>query len=139
MKRNKKVSRKMSVVTTRFTHTIIVLLMAFAMVILNLMASSKCRQLERNCGKKEEVLKKLDDDLQRETAHWEMMKTSEGLEAALRKHGLAMHYPNASQIIRMRANGTPMPGQLSLAKVAQRNKDLRTASYTPSRRTKRRR
>ncbi len=137
MRKNRKMPRKMSVVTTRFMHMGAVLLTLFVMVILNLLASSSCRQLERNYGKKEDLLKKLDDDYQRELAHWEVMKTSEGLEAALRKHGLSMHYPNASQIVRMRADGVPYSGQLSLAKAAQRAKGLATANYT-TRRTRRR-
>ncbi len=138
MRKNRKMPRKMSVVTVHFMHMGAVLMMLFVMVIVNLLASSSCNQLERSYGRKESQLKRLDDDLQRELAHWEAMKTSEGLETALRKHGLSMHYPNASQIVRMRADGRPYPGQLSLAKVAQRAKGVATAGYA-ARRVKRRR
>ncbi len=146
MKKNKKVSRKMSVVATHVVYFAGVGVMLFVMVILNWIASSNCRQLERDCIKKEEKLKTLDDSLQRETARWEEMKTAERLEVALRNHGLSMHYPNASQTIRMRDDGEPVPGQLSLAKAEQREKGLATANYSNNnknnasrRRTKRRR
>ncbi len=129
MRKNRKMTRKHSVVTAHFVHTVAILMMSFVMVLLNFVASSRCRQMEKDCGRKEALLKKLDDDLQRETAHWEVMKTSEGLEAALRKHGLSMHYPNASQNVHMRKDGTPVPGQLSLAKVAQRACGVATANY----------
>ncbi len=137
MRKNRKMSRRLSVVTVHFMHMGAVLLMLFVMVIMNLIASSSCRQQERIRVAKEETLKKLEDELHRETMRWEEMKTSERLEAALVKHGLSMHYPNASQIVRMRADGRPYPGQLSLAKAAQREKGVATANYP--RRGKRRR
>lgn len=117
MKKNRRMSRKLSVVTVHFMHLGAVLLTLFLMVIFNMVASSRCTQLERTLGQKRKVLERLDEEFERESARWEEMKTSERLEAALVKHGLSMHYPKASQIVRMRTNGTPYPGQLSISKL----------------------
>ncbi len=136
MKKNRKRSHKMSVVTERFMHMGVVIFMLFAMVILNLVASANCTELERAYIAKGEKLKKLEDELQRETARWEEMKTNERINAALKKHGLAMNYPSASQTIRMGKNGQPIRGQVSVAKLEQRKSGVATANY--SRTSKRR-
>jgi len=129
MKKNRKMSRKMSVVTVHFMHMGAVLLMLFVMVIVNLLASSSCKQLENACRVKEAELKKLEDEHERESAKWAGMTTNENLEKALLAHGLSMHPPRASQIVRMRRDGTPHPAQLSLAKAEQRARAASTASY----------
>ncbi len=137
MRKNRKMPRKMSVVTESFMHVGAVLFTLFIMVIVNIVASTKCVELERDYVRKEEALKKLDDEFLRETARWEEMKTNERINAALKKHGLAMDYPTASQTIRMGRDGLPRRGQVSVAKLEQRKAGVATASY--SRRTNRRR
>ncbi len=137
MKKNRKMSRKMSVVTVHFMHMGAVLLMLFVMVIVNLLASSSCKQLEKSFRDKELALKKLEDEKQRESAKWAEMTTSEKLEEALLKHGLSMHPPKAAQIVWMREDGTPRPAQLSLAKAEQRARAAATASASYGGRTRR--
>lgn len=97
-----------------------VIVMLFAMVLLNLLASSSCQQLMKTIGERERQLAKLEEERVRESARWEEMKTPEKLESALLRHGLAMRYPKADQVVRMKADGHPYPGQLSVAKARQR-------------------
>ena len=60
------------------------------------------------------------------------MKTPERIEAALLRHGLSMKIPRADQNVQMKADGTPYPGQLSLARARQRLGVERTASVAPA-------
>ena len=131
MRKNRTNSKKLSAVATRTMHFGAVIVMLFVMVIIKLLASSSCQQLLKSIGEKERVLVKLEEERVRESARWEEMKTPEKLESALLHHGLAMRYPKPDQVVRMKANGRPYPGQLSVAKVRQRN-GLTTAAYQDS-------
>jgi hypothetical protein len=64
----------------------------------------------------EREIAKLDDSRMRESTRWEEMKTTENIEAALLRHGLSMRMPRPDQTVRLLPDGTPRPGQLSLAK-----------------------
>lgn len=111
----------MSVVASNTMHFGAVIVMLFIMVFVNFLASSSCQQLLKSIGEKERQLAKLEEERVRESARWEEMKTPERLESALLRHGLAMRYPRPDQVVRMKANGKPYPGQLSVAKAGQRN------------------
>lgn len=119
MKRNRKISKRMSVVATNSMRFGTIILVFFVMVILNLLASSSCTQLMKDKGEKEREIAKLDEALQREATRWEEMKTPEKLEIALLRHGLSMKPPRADQPVRMDAKGMPRLGQLSLKKASQ--------------------
>ena len=130
MKKNWKISRKMNVVAHNTACAGAIMLMLFVMVIVNMLASSSCSQLMKSIGEKERVLARLEDERTRESARWEEMKTDENLEAALRKHGLAMRCAKPSQTVRMRkGTGELLPAQLSVAKEMQRMRSSMTASY----------
>lgn len=136
MRKNRKVSQKMSVIAEHTMHVGAVVLALFVMVIVNLLARSSCSQLHDAIGKKEEALKRLENERQRESARWEEMKTPERLEAALRKMGLAMRYPHADQVIYMTSDGRPKPAQIAVAKAQQRlaERAASTAQYRVARR-----
>ena len=120
MKRNRKVSRKMSVVATNTMRFGAIIVFFFVMVILNLLSASSCTQLLKTKGQLELELAKLEDSRMRESTRWEEMKTPERIESALIRHGLSMRPPRPEQTVRMRSDGTPYAGQLSLAKARQR-------------------
>lgn len=120
MGKNKKIPRRMSVIAEHTMHVGAVLLSVFAMVIVNLLARSSCTQLNNAINEKDNVLARLENERQRESARWEEMKTPERLEGALRRMGLAMRYPHADQVIYMAADGRPRPAQLAVAKAQQR-------------------
>jgi hypothetical protein len=128
MRKNRKIPKKMSVVASNTMHFGAVIVILSVMVILNLLAGSSCTQLMKTIGEKERELVKLEDSKMRESTRWEEMKTPERVEEALRAHGLAMATPRAYQVVRMRADGTPFPGQLSVLRSRQRTVD-QTAQY----------
>lgn len=133
MKRNSKRTKKMSVVASGSMSLGIVIFALFVMVIVNLLASSNCDQLQKTIGEKEKKLAKLEDDRRRASAAWDEMKSSANLDSMLPKHGLAMHYPSANQIVRMNKSGRPLPGQLSLVRMDKSRKSCMTANYTSRR------
>ena len=120
MRRNRKIPKKMSVVATNTMRFGAVIAFLFVMVILNLLASSSCTQLMKAKGEKEKELAALGEAMDRESTRWEEMKTPERLETALLRHGLAMKLPRPDQNVRMRPDGTPCPGQISLARTRQK-------------------
>lgn len=133
MRKNRKIPKKMSVVASNTMHFGAIIVILSVMVILNLLAGSSCSQLMKAIGEKERELAKLEDSRMRESSRWEEMKTPEHVEEALRAHGLSMATPRAHQVVRMRADGTPFPGQLSVLRSRQRSVD-QTAQYRRGRR-----
>ncbi len=129
MKKNRKRSKKMSVMFTHSMNVVVVIMMLFVMVIVNLLASSSCDQLMKSIGEKERQLLKLEDEHVRESARWEGMLTARNIERALASRGMAMHTPRAAQIVRMGPDGQPTPGQFSVARAEQRAKTRMTAQF----------
>ena len=99
----------------------------FVMVILNILSASSCTQLLKTKGELERELVRLEDAYMRESTRWEEMKTPERVEMALLRHGLSMRPPRPEQTIRMKSDGLPYPGQISVARAAQRNGVSKTA------------
>lgn len=120
MRKNRKTTKRMSVLTANMLHFGAIVMMLFVMVILNLLASSSCSQLMKSIGEKDRKLDRLEEARQRESARWEQMKTPERLETALLKHGLSMKYPRPNQVVKMKADGTPYVGQVSVCQAKQR-------------------
>lgn len=133
MRKNRKVTKKMSVVAANTMRFGAVIVFFFVMVILNLLSSSSCTMLLKEKGEKERQLRKLEESCTQETARWDEMKAPEKLEAALLRRGLSMKLPRPDQYVRMRADGTPYPNQLSLRRVQQSAFGaVRPASYRPA-------
>ena len=124
MRKNRRRSKKMSVMAGRSVQIGSVMVMLFVVIIFNMLAESRCKQLMKTIREKESQLVRLEDECTRESTRWAEMQTPERLEAALLRHGLAMRAPAPEQIVRMNADGRPYPGQLSVAKAAQRNKPV---------------
>lgn len=130
MRKNRKMTKKMSVVATTTMRFGTVIAFFFVMVILNLLSSSTCTQLLKTKGELERELARLEDSHMREASRWEEMKTPERIEIALLRHGLAMKMPRADQTVRMRADGTPLPGQYSVVRAKQKSGMMNTAMAT---------
>ena len=114
----------MSVMAGRSAQIGAVMIMLFAVSILNILAASSCRRLTKTISEKENQLAKLEDECRREGVRWAEMQTPRRIEAALLRHGRMMKYPKEIQIVRMDAGGRPYPGQASVARAAERNKAL---------------
>ena len=138
MRKNRKVSKRMSVIAANTMRFGAIIVFFFVMVILNLLSSSSCTQLLNEKGEKERELAKLEESHRRESTRWEEMKTPERVEAALFRHGLRMSTPRADQCIRLNARGVPYPNQLALTRLRQRAGTAATVRYVaPSARAKR--
>ena len=125
----------MSVVATNTMRFGAIIVFFFVMVILNLLSSSSCTQLQNAKGALEREIVKLDEARTRESTRWEEMKTTENIEAALLRHGLSMKLPRPDQTVRLMPDGTPRPGQLSIAKTKMRT-GVAAAAVKPVRATK---
>lgn len=132
MRKNRKIPKKMSVVATNTMRFGAIIVFFFVMVILNLLSSSSCKQLENAKGALEREIVKLDEARMRESTRWEEMKTTENIEAALLRHGLSMRTPGPAQTVRLMADGTPRPGQLSLSRAKMRTGIATLASAAPA-------
>ena len=119
MRKNRKIPKKMSVMAANSMRFGAIIVFFFVMVILNLLSSSSCTMLLKEKGLKERELAKLEESRTQEATRWEQLKTTENIEAALLRHGLSMKLPRADQCVRMRADGTPYPNQLSLKRARQ--------------------
>ena len=138
MRKNRKVSKRMSVIAANTMRFGAIIVFFFVMVILNLLSSSSCTQLLNEKGEKELEHAKLVESHRRESTRWEEMKTPEKVEAALFRHGLRMSTPRADQCIRLNARGVPYPNQLALTRLRQRAGTAATVRYVaPSARAKR--
>lgn len=120
MRRNRRVPKKMSVVATNSMRFAAIIVVFVVMVILNLLSSQGCKQLENVKGTLEREIAKLDDARERESSRWDEMKTAENIERALLRHGLSMKVPRGDQTVCLMADGRPRPGQLSLARAKAR-------------------
>ena len=105
MRKNRKVSKRMSVIATNTMRFGAIIVFFFVMVILNILSSSSCTQLLNEKGLKERELAKQEEAYQRESTRWEEMKTPEKIEAALFRHGLRMSPPRADQCVRLNERG----------------------------------
>ena len=119
-RKNRRVSKRMSVNTAIATHFGAVIAFLFVMVILNLLATSSCQQLSKTIGDEERELERLEEARMRTETRWEEMLTPEKIEVALRSHGLSMKVAKDIQKVHMKADGTPRPGQLSVAMASKR-------------------
>ena len=133
MRKNRKVPKKMSVVAANSMRFGAIIVLFFVMVILYHLSTLNCTMLLKEKGTKEFELSKLEESRARESARWDEMKAPEKLEVALLHHGLSMKPPRPDQFVRMRADGTPYPNQLSLKRAHQSAfGGVRPASYRPS-------
>ena len=123
----------MSVVATNTMRFGAIIVFFFVMVILNILSSSSCTQLQNAKGALEREIVKLEEARTRESTRWEEMKTTENIESALLRHGLSMKLPRPDQTVRLMADGQPRPGQLSLAKSKMRT-GVAAAAVKPVRR-----
>lgn len=110
-------------------HILGVFVAGILVVIFNQLASTGCTQLMKRLADADARLAACEGELERAVARWDAMKSSDNLDRALLKRGLAMYYPNPnSQIIKLDASGRPLPGQNSVALARQRSAASATAA-----------
>ena len=136
MKKNRKMTKRMSVTARTSMRFGGVLVVFSVMVILNILSSASRNQLLKAKGALESQLADLEEARTRESTHWEEMKVPEKIEQALLRHGLRMNLPRPEQTVRMGRDGQPLPGQYSLAKARQRGalNEKQSAKYRRAKR-----
>ena len=119
MKRNKKV-KKHSRCTMNSVNIVALIVLSFFAVMVYWSQDAHCSELAQDIGKAEKEYARLERDCQREISSWEELKTPDNLRMAFIRHGLDMGQPNQEQVIHMDSNGTPLPGQMSVARIRAR-------------------
>ena len=119
MKRNKKV-KKHSRCTMNSVNIVALIVLSFVAVMVYWSQDARCTALAQEIGKAEREYKRLERDCQREISSWEELKTPDNLRLAFIRHGLDMGQPNQEQVVRMDANGRPLPGQMSVSRIRAR-------------------
>jgi hypothetical protein len=135
MRKNKKISKRMSRLTVNMMHLGAIMLTFFVMVVLNLMASSSCSQLTKIIADKEKQLADSKVELSKNIVRWDSVKSSVNLERALVVRGMSMNYPKSNQIVRMDERGRVIPSQNSVAVLRRKKQEQErsTASFEPRR------
>ena len=116
MRRNKRVKKRSRFATSSMgvasliVSGLIMMMIYFAM-------NSKCSAITREIGLKEKELHSLEAELMREQTRWDDMKVPARLGVALARFGLEMAVPREDQLVRMSKSGSPVPGQLALARL----------------------
>lgn len=128
MRKNKKRSKKLSVIALNSMRFGVVIVMAAVMSIVGMLAKSSCDQLMKTIGRMETELNSLEKTRQRESTQWEKMATPERLEQVLLQQGMGMRLARHDQVIHMDSNGRLIPGQHSVA-VVKRRHGLSAAQY----------
>lgn len=119
MRRNKKV-KKHSRCTMNSVNIVTLIVLSFLAVMVYWSQDAHCTELAQEIGKAEKEYKRLESDYQREISSWEELKTPDNLRLAFIRHGLDMGQPNQEQVIHMNENGSPEPGQMSVARIRSR-------------------
>lgn len=116
MRRNRRIKKNSRFATSSMGIASLII-SAFIMMMIFFAMNSRCSTITREIGKKEKVLQRLESELTREKTRWDEMKVPERLNVALARFGLEMDFARGDQIVRMGRNGTPVPGQLALARL----------------------
>lgn len=130
-KKNRRMTKRHSVVAATTVRVGAVVVLFFVMVIFNMISSSRCTQLVAEKRKMERELAQLEDARMRESSRWEEMKTPDKIEAALVRHGLRMSLPRFDQTIRIRRDGSIPQGQIAVARARNQGAKSVVASAKP--------
>ena len=117
-KRNRK--KKHSVFTAGSMGIIGLVVTIFIMLMTYWSLDSRCSTISRDILAAEKRYAALEAECVQEMAHWDSMKTPERLSEKLLRFGLEMKYPHPDQVIRMSADGQPVPRQRSVVRARQR-------------------
>lgn len=139
MRKNRYRSKNLSVMTRHTIHAFVIIIVLGIASGMNILAESRCMEVRAEIGNREKQLAQVEKACERESTRWEELKTAENLDRMLLKHGLAMRYPRPDQIVRLKADGTPYPGQISVASIRRQNPNAVVAKTPAPRKASRRR
>lgn len=110
-----------------------IIVLSASLVLIYWGMESKCAELGQEIRQYEQKITALEDERIREETRWNEKNTPEKLEQAMLQHGLDMAYPSSEQIVRMNVMGQPIVGQLSLARLKQKQNAVARIAKTESR------
>ena len=116
MRRNRRI-KKNSRFATSSMGVASLIVSGFIMMMIFFAMNSRCSSISKEIFAKENELKRLEAELTREKTRWDEMKVPEKLNVALTRFGLEMDVPREDQIVRMGRSGTPVPGQIAVARL----------------------
>ena len=134
MRKNRRLTKRNSILYSTYVWIGGAVVAFLVSMLVYSFVDTKCDQLSQSIGTEKNRLAALEKERKRESAHWEQMRTRAGLEEALRRHGLAMDVARPDHVVRIGADGTPLPSQASVAKIAKNREVLaRIAANTVKR------
>lgn len=113
----KKRNRKRTLQSKRSWHSFSFVGMGFMALGLALTYGAyinKNTTLQKDLTEKQAELGRLTEKCLREESRWNAMKTTESLQRAMARHGIAMDLPQAHQIVKMGKDGLPLQNQHSV-------------------------
>jgi len=119
MRKNRK-RTKHSVFRLGSVGVVSLIVSIFLMLMLYWSVDSRCSSIAREIGQAEKRLAALDSEFVRVTAKWDEQKIPDRLSERLTRFGLEMKYARQDQVVRMSADGRPLPGQIAVARARQR-------------------
>ena len=114
MRRNRKRHLKWEIMPKKMIAPFVVfviLALAYSFI------DTKCTQLSQEINRQDMAYKRLENERIREQSRWDEKKTPENLRTAILRHGLAMDYPTATQIVRLDTKGGVVPDQIAVARL----------------------
>lgn len=130
MKNNRRLVRHHSAFAVNAGYVAVFIIVAMSMTLFYQYVFSGCETLSKKIGEGKRRLARLEEERERVAACWEQLKTPEQLEIALLRFGRTMHYAKPAQVVRMGADGRPLPAQYAVAKALQR-RGVAAAMATP--------
>ena len=105
MGKNRKTSRKASVMMDTSRRIFGILIVCTMVVLVNHLASTKCSHVQESIGKKERELESHERTYKQEYAKWCRMTSPDALKKALPRHGIKMESPSPLQIVDVDSHG----------------------------------
>ena len=134
MRKNRRTPKRLSVVATRTTYFVAIIVALFVMVMLDRLADSRCTQLMDAIGRNKKELANQQEACERESLRWEETKAT--IETVLVNRAMDMDVARPDQIVHMNADGMPRPGQLAVKNAMQRMTRLSSVTGAGVRRPK---
>ena len=129
-KRNRKINRH-SRFTVNSAGVVALIVTGFAMLMCYWMLGMRCTSIARELEAAEKQYKQFTKESERVASRWTELMAVDRLQERLARFGLEMNMPRADQIVRMNAEGRPLPGQIAVARARERLATANMAQISP--------
>ena len=136
-RRNRKVN-KHSRFTVNTAGVVALLVTGFAMVMCYCVLGMRCTSIAQELQEAEKVYKQLTKESERVAARWTELMAVDRLDDKLTRFGLEMKLPRVDQVVRLNAEGRPLPGQIAVARARERLATANMAQVAPGAQSRKR-